>query len=138
MKKLCPKPELMTRTGSDVTPRETRRIHEEVSTAAASKGLALTNLRSIRNRAMGAVDERRSDAAMTVVHNLENALGALQSDVNAAMADVANAKTPTQRSVAEDRLAKLMEQKRRLELQLAQAKLRQLNAVGKKMAPGLG
>lgn len=106
-------------------------VRQEKISANLAKPKVLNNITSIRNRAVATNDETREHAAMDAVHELENALGGLQTDVNAAIADVSNARTPTDRSKAESRLARLMEQKRRLEILLAKAKVRQLNATGK-------
>lgn len=54
-------------------------------------------------------------------------MGALQQSINAAVADVANAKTPDEAKKAQQRLTALMEQMARLEQQLQEAKVRQIN-----------
>ncbi|MGR3909249.1 relaxase/mobilization nuclease domain-containing protein [Burkholderia sp. SR8] len=71
-------------------------------------------------------------AAMDTAHEVEGALGEIESDISAATADVNHAKTPEQRRKAEERVAKLIAQKNRLLQQLAQAKLRQINASAKR------
>ncbi len=106
-------------------------VRQEKISANLAKPKVLNNITSIRNRATATNDEKHEHAAADAVHELENALGALQTDVNAAIADVSNARTPTDKSKAESRLARLMEQKRRLEILLAKAKVRQLNVTGK-------
>ncbi len=103
-----------------------------IPTAVRSKANVLKSMQGIRERATYQADEDRTHADMELIHEIEGALGDIQSDVNGATADVNHAKTPEERSRAELRLIRLMAQKRRLEIQLAQTKIRQLNKVGSK------
>ena len=106
-----------------------RLIRAERPVQAAAKPVALGNMRRMRAQALMTDDEKRQHADMDAIHCIENALAEIQNDINAATADVSHAKTPEQRRKAENRLAKLMAQKRRLEIQLGQAKVRQLNKI---------
>ena len=65
--------------------------------------------------------------AMDTIHSIQAAIGALQQSINAAVSDVANAQTPDEAKKAQQRLATLMEQMARLERQLQEAKVRQIN-----------
>lgn len=51
----------------------------------------------------------------------------MQQSIIAAVADMANAKTPDEAKKAQQRLATLMEQMARLEQQLQDARVRQIN-----------
>lgn len=70
--------------------------------------------------------------AMDTIHSIQAAIGALQHSINVAVADMANAKTPDEAKKAQQRLMALMEQMARLEQQLQDAKVRQINE-----APGM-
>lgn len=94
------------------------------------KAAVTNNIQKVRRNAATTTDNAPQHAAMDAVHDVEAAINSLQGDINAAITDVGRATTPEQRSNAERRLAKLMEQKRRLEVQLGMAKMRQVNAVG--------
>ena len=65
--------------------------------------------------------------AMDTIHSIQAAIGALQQSINAAVADMANARTPDEAKKAQQRLIVLMEQMARLEQQLQEAKVRQIN-----------
>lgn len=67
--------------------------------------------------------------AMDTINSIQAAIGALQHSINAAVAAMANAKTPDEAKQAQQRLAALMEQMARLEQQLQEAKVRQINEV---------
>ncbi|CAJ0874913.1 relaxase/mobilization nuclease domain-containing protein [Ralstonia thomasii] len=135
--------------------KETKTMHPELNAIKRIASDALSVARQIRaerpvftpaNRAVvasriqrlrdQAYQPRKTDlsehAAMDTVHEVENALGEIESDLSAATADVSHAKTPEQRRKAEERVAKLIAQKNRLLQQLAQAKLRQINASAKR------
>ena len=88
----------------------------------------LAMMEGMRREATMTTTEKAHHAAMDAIHDIEAALGNLQDAINAATADIGSAKNPAQRASAEGRLARLMEQKRRLEMQLGQARVRQLNA----------
>lgn len=68
--------------------------------------------------------------AMNQIHELEAAIGVLQTGIDAATADIANAGTPDARKKAEQRLAGLLKQMARLQEQLWMARQRQLNEGG--------
>ena len=70
--------------------------------------------------------------AMDTINSIQAAIGALQQSINAAVADMANATTPDEAKKAQQRLMALMEQMARLEQQLQDAKVRQVNE-----APGM-
>ena len=70
--------------------------------------------------------------AMDTIHSIQAAIGTLQQSINAAVADLANAKTPGEAKKAQQRLMALVEQMARLEQQLQDAKVRQINE-----APGM-
>ena len=101
-----------------------------VSDTKAHKAASMKNIQKVRHSAGTTTDDTRQHAAMDAVHDVEAAINSLQGDINAAITDVGRATTPQQRSNAERRLAQLMEQKRRLEVQLGMAKMRQVNATG--------
>ena len=65
--------------------------------------------------------------AMDTINSIQAAMGSLQQSINAAVADVANAATPDEAKKAQQRLATLMEQMTRLEQQLLEAQVRQIN-----------
>lgn len=67
--------------------------------------------------------------AMDTINSIQAAIGALQHSINAAVADIANAATPDEAKKTQQRLAALMEQMARLEQQLQEAKVRQINEV---------
>ena len=102
------------------------------TSGTANPKLQLSNvvamMEGIRREATMTTTEKAHHAAMDAIHDIEAALGNLQDAINAATADIGSAKNPAQRASAEARLARLMEQKRRLEMQLGQARVRQLNA----------
>lgn len=101
-----------------------------VSDTKAYKAAVIHNMQKVRRSAGTTSDNTPQHAAMDAVHDVEAAISSLQGDINAAITDVGRATTPEQRSSAERRLAKLMEQKRRLEVQLGMAKMRRVNIAG--------
>jgi ATP-dependent exoDNAse (exonuclease V) alpha subunit len=110
--------------------RIARAIHAgRISTNTFNKDSVLNNMKSIREKSSSSIDERKGHQAMDAIHEIENGLGEIQSYIDSAIADVSLAKTPQERSKTEERLSKLMEQKRRLEARLAAAKVRQINTV---------
>jgi hypothetical protein len=68
-----------------------------------------------------------ASTAMNTINSIQAAIGVLQQSINAAVADMANAKTPDEAKKAQQRLMALMEQMARLEQQLQEAKVRQIN-----------
>ncbi len=107
--------------------RDARTIHGSRLSITINKDTVLDNMKNIREKSRSSTDEINGHQAMDTIHEIENGLGEIQSYINSAIADVSHAKTPKERSKAEERLSKLMEQKQRLEMQLASAKIRQLN-----------
>ncbi|MGE6493774.1 relaxase/mobilization nuclease domain-containing protein [Cupriavidus metallidurans] len=108
------------------------RVERPVFTLADRTTVA-SRIRGLRDEAYQSSKTDLSEhAAMDTVHEVEGALGEIESDLSAATADVSHAKTPEQRRKAEERVAKLIAQKNRLLQQLAQAKLRQINAGAKR------
>ena len=69
----------------------------------------------------------KSSTAMDTINSIQAATGALQQSINAAVADMGNATTPDEAKKAEQRFMALMEQMARLEQQLQEAKVRQIN-----------
>lgn len=67
--------------------------------------------------------------AMDTIKSIQAAIGAFHRFINAAVADMANATTPDEAKKAQQRLMALMEQMARLEQQLQEAKVRQINEV---------
>lgn len=61
------------------------------------------------------------------IAGLMASLSDLESSINSAVSEMNSARSPEQKANAERKLTALMERKRRLELQLAQARQRQLN-----------
>lgn len=99
----------------------------------ANRAAVAGRVRHLRDQAYQSSKTDLSEhGAMDTVHEVEGALGEIESDISAATADVNHAKTPEQRRKAEERVAKLIAQKNRLLQQLAQAKLRQINASAKR------
>lgn len=82
-----------------------------------------------RERSTAAADA--PSLALEQLNELLAAIGNLQTSVDAATADVANAKTPEARKQAEQRLARLRIQMMRLNQQLQMARQRQLNEGGR-------
>lgn len=107
-----------------------RQIHAERPVfTPTNRATVASRIQRMRDQAYPSSKTDLSEhAAMDTVHEVENALGEIESDLSAATADVSHAKTPEQRRKAEERVAKLIAQKNRLLQQLAQAKLRQINA----------
>lgn len=66
-------------------------------------------------------------SAVTDVTSIQIAIGNVQGNIDAAIAEVATAKSPAQRASAQQKLAALMMQKMRLEAQLGQAKKGEIN-----------
>lgn len=64
------------------------------------------------------------------IAGLMASLSDIESSINAAVAEMNSAKNPEQKANAERKVMALMERKRRMELQLAQARQRQLNMTG--------
>jgi hypothetical protein len=106
--------------------QEARAVHASRPTtwATRDKAAVIGSMQSMREQAMHGAD---TPSDISVFSDIEAAIGEVQSNINAATADMNSAKTPKQRSEAERRLAKLMEQKARLQVQLGQARIRQLN-----------
>lgn len=98
---------------------------------AFDKPRAIGNIRAIRERMEHGDNAMREHAAMDAIHEVAGALGEIQSDINGAIVDLNHAKTPEQRSRAEERLAKLTAQKNKLLAQLAAAQVRQLNSTSR-------
>ncbi|MFL9863772.1 relaxase/mobilization nuclease domain-containing protein [Paraburkholderia fungorum] len=110
------------------TLQEARAVHATRPTTwtTRDKAAIIGSMQSMREQAMHGADTP-SDSG--VFSDIEAAIGEVQSNINAATADMNSARTPKQRSEAERRLAKLMEQKARLQMQLGQARIRQLNSL---------
>ena len=66
-------------------------------------------------------------SAVSDLTSIQIAIGNVQGSIDAAIAEVANAKSPAQRSSAQQKLSALMMQKMRLEAQLGEAKKREIN-----------
>jgi len=114
---------------SEVRAEKTVADVSGMSDTKGDKAAVTNNIQKVRRSAGTTTDNAPQHSAMDAVHDVEAAINSLQGDINAAITDVGRATTPEQRSNAERRLAKLMEQKRRLEVQLGMAKMRQVNAV---------
>jgi hypothetical protein len=98
--------------------------------AVVNKSNVMNKIRGIRDKASNSANKDVQErGSMDAINDIVNAIGELQSDINGAIADITHAKTPEQRGNAERRLTKLMAQKSKLETQLIQAKVRQLNQV---------
>lgn len=81
-----------------------------------------------RERSTAAADA--PSLALEQINELLSAIGTLQTSIDAATADIANAKSPGTRRQAEQRLASLRIQMIRLNQQLLMARQRQLNESG--------
>jgi hypothetical protein len=108
--------------------QDARAVHATRPTTwtTRDKAAIIGSMHSMREQAIHGSDTP-SDSG--VFSDIEAAIGEVQSNINAATADMNAAKTPKQRSEAERRLAKLVEQKSRLQMQLGQARIRQLNSL---------
>ncbi|MFM0201222.1 relaxase/mobilization nuclease domain-containing protein [Paraburkholderia fungorum] len=108
--------------------QEARAVHATRPTTwtTRDKAAVIGSMQSMREQAMHSAD---TPSDISVFSDIEAAIGEVQSSINAALSDMNAARTPKQRSEAERRLAKLTEQKSRLQVQLSQAKIRQLNSV---------
>ena len=106
---------------------------EHIPPAIASKTQTMRRMAEIRNRAILSNSDLREHADMDSIHAIESALGEIQSDIEAAIVDMNHAKTPEQRRKADERLAKLTEQRNKLLQQLEQAKIRQINRAKRKL-----
>ena len=95
--------------------------------AIASIEQATQRMKAMRDSGTTAATSPMPSTAMDTIHSIQAAMGALQQSINAAVADVANAKTPDEAKKAQQRLTALMEQMARLEQQLQEAKVRQIN-----------
>lgn len=94
--------------------------------AIASMEQATQRMKAMRENGTTAASVVPS-TAMDTIHSIQAAIGALQQSINAAVADIANVSTPDEAKKAQQRLAALMEQMARLEQQLHDAKIRQIN-----------
>ena len=92
----------------------------------ASMEQATQRMKAIRENGTTTASAPQS-SAMETIHSIQAAIGVLQRSINAAVADIANATTPDEAKKAQQRLAELMEQMTRLEQQLQDAKVRQIN-----------
>ena len=68
-------------------------------------------------------------SAVNDLISIQIAIGNVQGSIDSAIAEVAAAKSPAQRASAQQKLSTLMMQKMRLEAQLGQAKIREINKV---------
>lgn len=121
------------------TPRTKRIVEDALTTAKqaddehvkkpaiASIEQATQRMKAMRDSGTTAATSPIPSTAMDTIHSIQAAMGALQQSINAAVADVANTKTPDEAKRAQQRLATLMELMARLEQQLQQAKVRQIN-----------
>jgi Relaxase/Mobilisation nuclease domain len=125
------------------TPHTERIVEDAMTTAKQADDehvkkpvIASTEQATQRMKAMRengtTVSTPKPSTAMDTIHSIQVAIGALQQSINAAVADMANAKTPDEAKKAQQRLMALMEQMARLEQQLQEAKVRQINE-----APGM-
>ncbi len=95
----------------------------------ASTEQATKRMKAMRENGTTVVASSVPSTAMDTIHSIQAAIGALQQSINAAVADMANAKTPDEAKKAQQRLMALMEQMVKLEQQLQEAKVRQINEV---------
>ena len=121
------------------TTPHTKRIVEDAMTTAkqadeehvkkpviASTEQATQRMKAMRENGT-TVTSPVPSTAMDTILSIQAAIGALQQSINAAVADMANATTPDEAKKAQQRLVALMEQMARLEQQLQDAKVRQIN-----------
>ncbi|MEZ2298669.1 hypothetical protein [Variovorax sp. RCC_210] len=120
------------------TPHTERIVEDAMTTAKQADDehvkkpvIATTEQATQRMKAMRdtgtTVYTPKPSTAMDTINSIQAAIGALQQSINAAVADMANAKTPDEARKAQQRLMALMEQMARLEQQLQEAKVRQIN-----------
>lgn len=120
------------------TPHTERIVEDAMTTARQADDehvkkpvIATTEQATQRMKAMRdtgtTVYTPKPSTAMDTINSIQAAIGALQHSINAAVADMANAKTPDEAKKAQQRLMALMEQMARLEQQLQEAKVRQIN-----------
>lgn len=119
-----------------ITEALTTLRHTHAEKASAANVIQLPGKQAIgqriaeqRERSTAAADA--PSLALEQLNELLAAIGNLQTSVDAATADVANAKTPEARKQAEQRLARLRIQMMRLNQQLQMARQRQLNEGGR-------
>ena len=110
---------------------EAERASQRTPFAMPSVATASSNVKRLRERSAAASDA--PTLALNQVSELLTTMAAMQLGVDAATADIANAKTPEERAKAEQRLARLREQMARLAQELENAKKRQLNSVGPRL-----
>ncbi|MCU4118424.1 relaxase/mobilization nuclease domain-containing protein [Variovorax sp. N23] len=120
------------------TPHTERIVEDAMTTAKQADDehvkkpvIASTEQATQRMKAMRdsgtTVSTPKPSTAMDTINSIQAAIGALQQSINAAVADMANATTPDEAKKAQQRLMALMEQMARLEQQLQDAKVRQIN-----------
>lgn len=109
--------------------RQTETSSVTVPPAIRDRSAVLASIQSIREQAMSG--SNATIATSDGIAEIIGSLGEIESGINAAISDMNQAKNPKQRAAAERRMIKLVEQKRRLEVQLGQAKARQLNRASK-------
>jgi hypothetical protein len=85
----------------------------------------MKSIKMMRDQA--AIGDRANMASNFGIAGLMASLSDIESSINAAVAEMNSAKSPEQKASVEQKVMPLMERKRRLELQLAQARQRQLN-----------
>lgn len=105
--------------------RQTETSSVIVAPATRDKSAVLASMHTMREQAMSGSDA--TVAANDGVAEITGALGEIEAAINAAISDMNQAKNPKQKAAAERRMMKLVEQKRRMEVQLGQAKARLLN-----------
>lgn len=88
----------------------------------------MKTIKMMRNQAV--TGDRANMTSDFGIGGLMAGLSDIESSINTAVSEMNSARSPEQKANAERKLMALMERKRRLELQLAQAKQRQLNMAG--------
>ncbi|WP_169708555.1 relaxase/mobilization nuclease domain-containing protein [Trinickia terrae] len=90
-----------------------------------NKPNVMRTIKMMRDQAV--IGDRANMTSDFGIAGLMTGLSDIESSINAAVAEMNSAKSPEQKTNAERKVMALMERKRRLELQLAQARQRQLN-----------
>jgi hypothetical protein len=88
----------------------------------------MNTIKMLRDQAV--MGDRANMTSDFGIAGLMASLSDIESSINAAVSEMNSARSPEQKASAERKLSALMERKRRLELQLAQARQRQLNMAG--------
>jgi hypothetical protein len=106
-------------------PIEHQQNAESSPTKHENKAGVMKTIKTMRDQSV--MGERANMTSDFGIAGLMASLSDIESSINAAVAEMNSAKSPEQKANAERKVMALIERKRRMELQLAQARQRQLN-----------